>query len=179
MSIFHSFLWPSNIPLHKCATNLFIHSLLVGHWVCLHFLATVNIRVHGWWLFKLTLRETKEVNTTINVKFGQLVPQKPKQKKRVEAGVGIGGWGHGSWGVPYKQTGSRAAPAIQTRLKLNTYQRKPTQAFPQRLPHQWGRGRAGKAEAVSREGRKEKKGEGKMFSLTDAIKHTVITKMVV
>lgn len=35
VSIFHSFLWSSNIPLHKCATNLFIHSPLAGHWVCL------------------------------------------------------------------------------------------------------------------------------------------------
>lgn len=62
-----------------------------------------------------------------------------------------------------------AAQAIQTGLKLKTCQRKPTQAFPQRLPHQQRHGRAGEMRAG------KEAGIGYMFSLTKVdIRHIKI-----
>jgi len=38
-ALFHSFLWPSNIPLYK---HIFIHSSVDGHLSCFHVLVIVN-----------------------------------------------------------------------------------------------------------------------------------------
>ena len=40
MALFHSFLWLTNIPLHKCTTSFYFS--VDGHLGCFHVLAIVN-----------------------------------------------------------------------------------------------------------------------------------------
>ena len=42
MTLFHSFIWLSNIPLYICIFIFFIHSSVDGHFGCFHILAMVN-----------------------------------------------------------------------------------------------------------------------------------------
>ena len=43
VSVLHSFLQPSNIPLHRqMYSSLFIHSFIDGHQACFHLLVIVN-----------------------------------------------------------------------------------------------------------------------------------------